>query len=197
MTATIAGDGADLHRDGTGTTPSAAQKAGSLNMPFGVAACPNGRCLFVSDHHNRAVRVVDLEHAYQLRTKPDGLSTTRDNKELGVQKYVPEEDLYVAALRTLVGSGLENDMDGAGRTAGFYGPAGIGISPDNQHLFVCDREGNRIRQVQGDSVCDTCLPHCPFPLVLTSICIGDPRSGCTHHTSGPTSVLKNCDIIYN
>jgi len=147
MTATIAGDGADLHRDGTGTTPSAAQKAGSLNMPFGVAACPNGRCLFVSDHHNRAVRVVDLEHAYQLRTKPDGLSTTRDNKELGVQKYVPEEDLYVAALRTLVGSGLENDMDGAGRTAGFYGPAGIGISPDNQHLFVCDREGNRIRQV--------------------------------------------------
>jgi len=165
-TATIAGNGVGRYRDGEGSAiGEAVQSAGSLDSPMGVAACPNGRCVVVSDHHNRRIRVIDLASAHDVRRRPGGLPTTRilPHRDFNVTSDTPhnqtfnymydvnvEEDLYSAKIRTLAGSGSETvdkNADGPGKFSAFQGPAGLDFRPSNDYLLVADREGNRIRRI--------------------------------------------------
>jgi len=138
MTSTVAGDGEDHYKDGFGTTPDAAQTAGSLNMPTGVAVCPDQRCVVISDHNNRRIRIMDLHTAFHTHSINDGLPSTRLHAK---------DDLYVAELRTLVGSGTDSSLDGSAAASTFRGPAGLNFMPNGNQLFVSDREGNSVRQI--------------------------------------------------
>ena len=168
QTSAIAGDGTAGYRDGTGSYHDAPGSSGSLHLPSGLAVAPDGRYLVISDHNNRRLRTINIASARSIRR-----SRSSDDR------FAVDEDLYEADLYTLTGTSRRSSMsstgsttrwdqkslDGVGTGATFAGPQGLAFTPDGSHMFVADREGNKIRQV----TVKTTQPTVPGPPLLYSV----------------------------
>jgi sugar lactone lactonase YvrE len=155
----------------TGTADGAAGDA-RFNQPEGLALDTAAQRLYVADAQNRNIRRVDLSTG-QVSTltyavaagdtfggfnTPTGLAL--DQGRLFVTDYganvVISIDLQKAQLSTLAGNAMTpSSIDGAGVSAGFYGP--LGIAPDGHgHLFVADNLNHTLRKIAiADSTVST------------------------------------------
>ncbi|MDE1926405.1 MAG: Ig-like domain-containing protein [Burkholderiales bacterium] len=148
---TLAGSGQTAETDGIG-------RAASFDGPIGVVT--DGVDLYVTDTYGSWIRkVVIASGAVTTLPNTSPVGPNRNSPGLagiatdGTDLYVCEPSfglvtqivIATGAVTTLAGSGNAAEVDGAGASASFDGPAGI--ATDGHALYVSDRDGNRIRKI--------------------------------------------------
>lgn len=143
-----------------------------LAQPSGIAIGQNGRTLVFTDSETSSVRVSDLPDRDEAQVRTlfgEGLfdfgdidgdpQTARLQHPLGVAVDASSGAVYVAdtynnkikridpvrrVIETWLGDGATGYADGAGRTARFFEPAGLGIA--GGALYIADTNNHAIRR---------------------------------------------------
>jgi DNA-binding beta-propeller fold protein YncE len=161
---TVAGDGAEGHRDG-----AAAQA--QFNWPAGLALLPGGRGVLVVDCNNHRIRVLSADLQQVSTVAGDGEAGHQDGAVAQARFYGPtglallpdgrvlvtdEDNNRIRVLSadlqqvsTVAGDGERGHQDGAAAQAQFKSPAGLALLPDGR-VLVTDFHNHRIRVLSAD-----------------------------------------------
>ncbi|XP_070538626.1 uncharacterized protein [Ptychodera flava] len=138
--------------------------------PAGVTVDPDGYRLFVADHYNHVIRIIDLSDGmvttFVGSGKPgfvDGLGTQAMlNYPEGMAYDAEYQILYVVEfdnncirtvskegeVKTFVG-GHEGQSDGVGEEAKFFHPTGLTYDEVNKIIYVTDQYNHLIRSISA------------------------------------------------
>jgi sugar lactone lactonase YvrE len=203
---TLAGSGTFAFTDGTGA-------AASFANPSDVAVDLAGN-VYVADRGNHAIRMVTAtgivstvagtgSPSFSSFDNPTGIAV-----DLAGNVYVADTSNHriqrVAAsgkVTTLAGLGNDTFADGAGATAGFSYPQGVGVDATG-NVYVADTGNARIRKVSsigiGQLVVKWTAPSVTGTSAITgyqasATAMGNPTQTCT--TAGPSGAIPtSCTI---
>lgn len=160
---TLAGSRGRGNVDGVSTSAQ-------FDLPFGVlAASASGIAVYVTDPNNGSLRRVSVAGAvvtvtrsvsseYASESFSDGriiiANTYKDN--------ILMLDTATDALTTLVGSGMNGDVDGEGTNAAIYNPIGLSLAY-NSTIFLADYGNHKIKKITGLAPLPSALPSAAPP----------------------------------
>lgn len=177
---TLAGDGKEGFRDGTGT-------AASFHDLQALVIDPSYRFLYVADSYNCAIRKVEIATGKVTTIAGAALDTDRPDcgssdgigsaarfsapddlviDSTGTHLYIADSgnheiraiDLKSNEVTTFVGSMTAGNTNGIGSAAAFSSPVGIAIDSKDSKLYIADRRNDNIRIVNIESKAVTSIP---------------------------------------
>ena len=199
IVSTLAGSGSDGNTDGTG-------EEATFSSPYGVAATATH--VFVSSLNGNKIRQVEISTGIVSTLAGSGTALSVDgtgtaasfNSPRGVaansthvfvcsigSNNIRQIEISTGIVTTLAGSGSAGDSDGTGTAASFDSPRGLAANAT--HVFVCDRNNNKIRQIEISTGVVTTLAG--------SGAIGSTNgSGSTASFSFPNGVATNSTHVF-
>ncbi len=143
---TLAGDGTQGFRNGTGT-------AARFAIPEGITT--DGTNLYVADYLNNRIRKVDIATGEVTTLTGGGIELPAGITTDGTNLYVADASFDSRISQIVIATGEVTRLaggrfgfrDGTGSTARFQFPERI--TTDGTDLYVADTDNNRIRRIQG------------------------------------------------
>ena len=165
---TLAGNSTVGFKDG-------AADAAQFNEPYGVALNADETKLYVADYKNHSIRVIGLVSKQVTTLAGNGTAgfvngataEARFNQPYSIKFnghdafFVPDQLNHsirkitlAGEVTTIAGNGTAGFKDAKGLEAQFNNPTGVEIA-ENGDLFVADRNNERIRKINSESVVTT------------------------------------------